>query len=422
LSIDSTSKPLKKAVIFNVFGHLNSGDAVLLETLIDVFSQFRADYSLSGIAFDTASEKLWLPELEWFERIGNATSKGIPGRLVQIVRLAVAIVIALNARLLWLKCLLPESQRRAVEELAAAELAIACPGGYLEDSNSAYVVNIISVLLASSLSKRVVLAPQSIGPIRSRFGRFLVRQMIRRAAAVFVREEESLLFLQEVLAPARREQDLAKVELVGDLAFWFRGVASNKSVADEAERVGLDPDRKILGMTVVDWKFPHVEDRQRSYDNYVESVSSLIRHVEARGEHQIILFNQVSSDLDLGRRIGLLHPQVLIDTLDRPAGTFSKLVGLCDVFVGTRFHSCIFALIENVPTTAIAYLPKTTGIMRALGMEEFVIDIDSVTGDSLIKKYDMMCQRRNEMRRSAGDQVATYRSSHDGFIRYIKGD
>ncbi|MNV68500.1 colanic acid biosynthesis protein [compost metagenome] len=55
-----------------------------------------------------------------------------------------------------------------------------------------------------------------------------------------------------------------------------------------------------------------------------------------------------------------------------------------DFVIGTRFHSVIFSQIMGVPSIAIAYGGnKSRGIMRELDLEEFVVDIESISSDVL---------------------------------------
>lgn len=408
----------RRTVIFNVFGHSNSGDAVLLEALVDILRDLCPDNELSGIAFDAASEERWMPNLAWTERIGNATRRGVFGRVRQLAGLAVTALLATSRAFLPLRYLLPRRQRLAVDLLDDADLAISCPGGYLEDSNSAYIVNLLSILLACRLSKQVVLAPQSVGPVHSRFGRWLMRRAMRAADRIFVRECESLIFIGALFPLAEREIVFGKVQMAGDLAFWFPKEPTD-SLEGECAQLGITPTRKLLGLTVADWNFPHAADPQAARANYLESLSALIRHVEARQSHQIVIFNQVAHDLELAREMGRRHPGVIVDTQERDAGTLSKLIGLSDIFIGTRFHSCIFALIENVATVAIAYLPKTTGIMRDLELDDLVVDIDLISGEQLISLFERVTSERDGVKSRIRSNLEMYRHRHDGFLRYL---
>ncbi len=417
-STRETQSSPRRTVIFNVFGHSNAGDAVLLEALVGMLRDLHPENELSGIAFDAASEERWMPALPWAERIGNATSRSIAGRARQIAGLGIAALIAASRAFLPLRHLLPRRQRLAVESLIGSDLAISCPGGYLEDSNAAYIVNLLSILLAARLSKQVVLAPQSVGPVRSGLGRWLMRRAMRAADRIFVREHESLIFIGALFPLAEREAVLAKVQTAGDLAFWFHRQPA-ASLEAECTQLGIDPTRKLLGLTVVDWSFPHAADPQAARTNYIESLSALIRHVEARQSHQIVIFNQVAHDLELAREIGRRHPAVIVDAQEREAGILARLIGRCDLFMGTRFHSCIFALAENVATVAIAYLPKTSGIMHDLELDDLVVDIDSISGEQLIRLFERVAGERASVQARIDAHLGMYRQRHDGFLRYL---
>ncbi len=421
MSAPSTTSPKpgpRRTVIFNVFGHANSGDAVLLETLVDVLRECRPNDVLSGIAFDPASEERWMPEIPWAERIGNTPSRTPLGRLRQLLSLMITALIAVSRAFLPLRYLLPRRQRLAVESLIDADLAVSCPGGYLEDSNASYIVNLLSILLAARLCKRVVLAPQSIGPVHSRLGRWLMRRAVHAAHRVFVREPESLIFIGGLFPLSERDTAMQKVRLVGDLAFWFRR-PHQSPVEEECARLGIDPKRSLLGLTVVDWNFPRTADPELARSRYLESLSGLIRHVQAAHSHQIVIFNQVAHDLSLARELGRRHPGIIIDALERDAGVFSKLIGLCDVFIGTRFHSCIFALMESVPTIAVAYLPKTTGIMHDLDLDDLVLDIHHVSGEQFIALFERAVRDRDEIQARIRRNLYAYRQRHDGFLTYL---
>jgi colanic acid/amylovoran biosynthesis protein len=409
---------MHNTVIFNVYGHLNSGDALLLEALLDTLAKKRPKDHVSGIAFDVDSERKWQPEMPWYERIGNTTGAGISGRFRQVISLVAIIGLASSHLLFFLRWILPKSQREAVEALAHADLAISCPGGYLEDSNSAYILNLLQIFIACQYSRHVILAPQSIGPIKSRFGRFLTAKAIRAVDKVFVREPWSQEFLEELLDFRTNPGLQNKIEQVGDLAFWFDSV-EDTNTEFEFERLGIDATRPILGLTVVNWNFPHYQDSVAKKQNYLDALSMLVEHVHKKHAHQIVVFNQVNSDLKLGRQLGERHHFVIIDDFERGTATFCHLIGLCDVFVGTRFHSCIFALLGSVPTAAIAYLPKTTGIMQDMGMSDCVMDIDSVKGEDLIAMFERLLANRAEISRRVSACVQQYRQTHSGFIDYL---
>jgi colanic acid/amylovoran biosynthesis protein len=68
-----------------------------------------------------------------------------------------------------------------------------------------------------------------------------------------------------------------------------------------------------------------------------------------------------------------------------------------DVFVGTRLHSTIFALSENVPAVCVTYHgTKALGVFKTLGLEEFVItDYDSA---AICQKIDRLIAERSSIK------------------------
>nr|CRH06549.1 Protein of unknown function [Candidatus Magnetococcus massalia] len=98
---------------------------------------------------------------------------------------------------------------------------------------------------------------------------------------------------------------------------------------------------------------------------------------------QVIYAEGADDDRMVSRRIyGLLDLEVksrvtlLEDDLD--PRQLRKQIGEMDLFIGTRMHSNIFALSEGVKTLAIAYEPKTTGIMSGLHLQRYVCAMEEL--------------------------------------------
>ena len=97
----------------------------------------------------------------------------------------------------------------------------------------------------------------------------------------------------------------------------------------------------------------------------------------------IYLFNQVRTDLPVCRRIAeMAGCDVFVDFEDRGPHEMRTIIANANFMVASRFHSCIFALLEGVPVLAISYNYKTEGIMDMLEMSDCVRDISSVSARS----------------------------------------
>ena len=80
------------------------------------------------------------------------------------------------------------------------------------------------------------------------------------------------------------------------------------------------------------------------------------------------------------------------------------IISQMNYFIGTRMHSNIFALSSLIKTIAIAYEPKTTGIMKMLKLSSYVINMEDVDSDKLYKLY-LKLKSDNEYLKILSDRI-----------------
>ena len=409
-----------KILIVNVFGHSNRGDAMLLEALVDLLQTIFRRPTIFGAAFAPLQQERWMPEVAWSERVANSSST-IVGRLVQIFILVVSLAICATKNFYFLRWALPTRQRRSLEMMAEADIVISCPGGYLENSNKAYLINLLQIRLANTLCKNVILAPQSIGPIRGRISNFLVRGVLQGVKAIFPRERNSVDYVSKlnIKTEARDGRPTPEVKFSGDLAFWYSR-KNLESVANEWVELGVDSNKKIIGITLVDWNFPGTTNPSMLRDLYKAAVLGFADFITLELKLQLVIFNQVSSDLKFTKEIFSNNRLIFVDEKERSCALFSEMIKQCEVFIGTRFHSCIFSLIGAVPTGAISYLPKTSGIMADIGLGSCVIEINEVSSEKLIDLYRYLEADGSRASKLVQLLVDDYKNNNAAFILYLQ--
>ncbi|MGZ8831280.1 MAG: polysaccharide pyruvyl transferase family protein, partial [Thermoanaerobaculia bacterium] len=74
------------------------------------------------------------------------------------------------------------------------------------------------------------------------------------------------------------------------------------------------------------------------------------------------------------------------------------IIGLCDFFVGARMHACIAALSQSIPTVAIAYSDKYTGVLESIGVGQLVADPRHLGIDAIIGIVDNAFEHRDAIR------------------------
>jgi colanic acid/amylovoran biosynthesis protein len=234
----------------------------------------------------------------------------------------------------------------------------------------------------------VILAPQSVGPIARPVSRAVARHVLGKVPYLCARESYSWDFLALGLGLPERN-----VYRTGDSAFWNDRVEDNRELVDRIySEIGVSPEKPVFGMTVVGWSFPKSRDPKADYDRYTTAVARAADHMSETYGLTPVIFNQVSEDLPTAYEIQKKAKHaVVIDAVSREPDILRALITRSKVFLGTRFHSCIFSMMAGRPTFAIAYLPKTEYIMNDLKLSHRHTPIDAIDYDYMIKQISSDC-------------------------------
>jgi colanic acid/amylovoran biosynthesis protein len=405
-----------KLVIVNAFGRSNRGDAVLLDECIGQLRLVYPDGQISGVVFEgIADARAVHPSVEWSERIGSTESRTAYSKGRALFYLFSAWAAALVP---WsgFDRFLPPNQRKTLAAIQDADIVISAPGGYIHDTNLAYFIALFHIHLGTALGKTVVLAPQSIGPIGGSCSRWVAGRVLRKVPYLCARESYSFNFLTEELrCPADR------VFRVGDSAFWNDQVDQDSEMIDrEFAKLGIQPGQAVFGMTVVGWSFPRSRNPKAAHAVYVDALARIADYIAQSYRLTPIIFNQVSEDLPTAFdvRNAAKYP-IIVDETSRDPPALRALIARSTLFLGTRFHSCIFAMIAGRPTFAIAYLPKTEFIMHDLLLEGRYTPIDSINVDAVLKKFSADLENLSQAESEISTAVSSYRRRFTKFHEII---
>lgn len=408
-------------VIVNAYGRSNRGDSVLLDECISEVKEAMPLASISAALFEGVdAAKAVHPEVRWSERIGNTAQTGVLKSAATLTYLIIAWA-SLALRMRCVSRLLPAPQQMTVEAIRNAHYVISAPGGYIHDTNFSYYVALFHIYLGTLVGARVILAPQSVGPIKSRLAKFLARQVLSRVVTNCARESFSYDFLTRELG-----LPTSIVEKAGDSAFWNDSVLDKEDLIEwhwaQSDLPPLD-GRRRLGITVVDWTFPHSESPINQKSIYVNSIATVIDHMVEHHDVIPIIFNQVSDDLEIACEIaGAARSRVFIDHINHEPHILRAFIARSTIFMGTRFHSCIFSMMAGRPTVAIAYLPKTSYILQDLGMKSRQVPIENIDANALITLLEADLVDTQAAEDEIKDAVARYRRSRARLGDILRSD
>jgi len=160
--------------------------------------------------------------------------------------------------------------------------------------------------------------------------------------------------------------------------------------------------RPAVGMTVRQWFRSAAEQTafeaavatfvRRLVDDYQASVVFVPQVTfSARGDDDRVVARRVAMAADRGDRVRVVESPL-------SPSEVKWVCGRMNAFVGTRMHSNIFAVAQGVPTLAIAYQPKTVGIMNTLQPQDFVVPIADLQADDLTEGFRRLWHERGEIR------------------------
>jgi colanic acid/amylovoran biosynthesis protein len=358
----------------------------------------------------------------WAYRIdpsGRPVIAPVHERLADLLRLALG-ALAYRATGSVPRLFARRDKQALFEAFAAADMVLACGGGYFYDTVTptgrlARLVSFFSwsifllggFLLPLALGKPLVLLPQSIGPLRDGLRRAAAQLIARRALITIVRERESLRLLEELRCAER-------AICAPDMAFGMASAPAHQAreLLREAGLWRIDAAFRV-GVTALDWG-----GQDRTFAGQARYERALLACIDAIADEGgvVVLFNQCGgaaeewddARLNLRLRAAARRPERVLVVNDLlPPELLQAAYGHMDYFVGTRMHSVILALNAGVPALAIGYLHKSQGIMRELGQSDRCLDIAAVTGTALIEAFARL--RAEGVRPSSGEYVARAR-------------
>ena len=293
-----------------------------------------------------------------------------------------------------------------------ADLVVDLSGDMLTESSGPHVAysHFIPILRALVLGRPYYLCAQSIGPFS--LTRPLATFLLKRARAITAREA---ITRDYVLNLGVRPENL---EQTADLAFLLQpSDAAHAASILEGEGVAR-ASRPVLGISVS--HLMETQFRKRNGNRDYRSLMALALRQFARETGAMILFvshvtgpspakNDRVISASIRDMLGSDIPAFVLAGDYRPE-TLKSIIAACDIFCGARMHANIAALSSFVPTVAIAYSHKTTGIMADCGVSELVAPIESVDVDSLVKMLRTAFSDRDALSQRLRERIPAIRS------------
>lgn len=396
-------------LITNSYTWYNKGDAAIVLGMARAIREHLPSAEITVLSFtpklDEAHYTQW--DIQTLTNVLNPyPMKG--GKLSTIVLTAPELGARFVAGLVGRELPFRSAVRDTLEAYKHADIVVGCGGAYLGGGKYQSLGHLYGLWLGKRFNKPVVLYAHSVVPFRSASLRLVTTYVLGRLDLVMCRERTTYDYLRSI-------GTRTPLAVVPDPAFLLTPIPSEHASAMlRAFKIGLE-DRPLIGMTVRNWGFPGIKQKDIKLREYKDSIAQLAKYVVNEQRGRVVLFPQVTygpvdDDRMISNEIWASLPETVktrvhVITAELEPSELKGMIGCMDFFVGTRMHSNIFALGQRVPCIGIAYEPKTRGIMETLGLAGQVVEIDNVGEGMLLDMYRRLFLSKEAMKEQINASV-----------------
>jgi len=277
-------------------------------------------------------------------------------------------------------------------------------------------------MLAQRLGKRVVIFPNSFGPFLGNIEKHIIRKVLNKCDLIFAREDISRRYLQDLLD--------REVHYAPDLGF---SISSRKNMQFDDDL--LPKLRTKVAVTMRPYRFPEYSDGDKRYQRYIDEMFLLSKSLIEKGYHPVYVAHTIGPSAHEDDRIALnevierltkagisRQEYSYIDIPEMNCFDITRLYSKVDYIIGTRFHSVIFAMVSLTPPIAISYSGnKTVGIMKDIGLEEFVLDISEMDAGIVLEKFEKLVSESDNVKNKIKHYLGKCDSYNEKLVDMIKG-
>ena len=370
-----------KILLVNFHSKANAGDAALLDVSILLFKQ-----AFDAPQIGVAANWLFSPEDPAVAVIGSPYYLcGVGAKRKAWAQLWSALYGALLGWLVAHRLLsashpaIPAGWSQLFCAYRDADWVAAVPGNQFVSTGRfswPFPLTALSIELAHWFHKPVYILPQSIGPLKRSWERVVLRSLYRRARLILLRDHQSMQFARQLHLPPD------KVQYMADPAFGLAPEARAAAV-QALQAYGFVEGEPSLGITVISRMGHSLNQDEISsyYTNLAAALSDFIQqhHVHLFFFSQVVGPTAIEDDRQanhlIQEKLRAASSQVSLVDQPLPPAMLKACYGLMDLFVASRLHSGIFSMAMGTPTVFIGYFHKTRGMLEALGLERWVIDL-----------------------------------------------
>lgn len=227
------------------------------------------------------------------------------------------------------------------------------------------------------LGKKVYIIGQGIGPLEHKYNRLLSRFILRRVDLITVRDEDSMIFLKGLNI---EKNVILAADPVVNLA-----PCSEERLEEILRNEGIDKGKYIVVCTR-EWG-----NNELSRVELAKAVDDISKKYNLEVVFLPFYYNKDDAESEKVANY-LKSPYKIIKNKYEPREILG-IVKNCQLLIGVRLHSLVFALVSLVPFIGISYDPKIDGFLKSINLKSF--KIDKFSSDELVNYAETILDNRD---------------------------
>ncbi|MFC1767183.1 polysaccharide pyruvyl transferase CsaB [Candidatus Margulisiibacteriota bacterium] len=249
-------------------------------------------------------------------------------------------------------------------------------GGILQDitSSKSLYYYLYLVRTAKRYKKKVVLLGHSLGPIKRKFNRFLVKRTLKDIDLLTIRDEISAKEVKKLSLKPK------EAFLASDISFLLS--LPERSETDKLfELEGIKHCRRhLIGVALR-------EKPGYASKHWINKIAEALDKISEKNCQIVFLTFHYPDDLEITGKVmkKMKSPAHLIMRRCRPTDMLG-IISRMDVLIGMRLHSVIFSTLAATPMIGLSYDPKVSSFLSSIKFP--FLEINDLRGEELIKTFD----------------------------------
>ena len=248
-------------------------------------------------------------------------------------------------------------------------------GSLLQDITSSrslyYYLSLLS--LANFLKKQVFVFANGIGPIDSKFNRWITRRVLNKVDFITLRDKSSVMFTKYIGVTNEN------LKMTADPVFLLD--SSSDERADEIlKSQGIELGENVLGISIRNWQ---------SSPNLTREIAKFCDTLIDEDMDILIVPMHYPYDVEYSETIKLISKNKRIHLLQNKyeVEDIIAILRKCKIVLAMRLHALIYSAKANIPIVGLIYDPKVTGLIEELSITEY-LRVEELTAENLRIKYD----------------------------------